>query len=63
MSTEFELTVQITEPQAAALALFVKRVGWSEMRGCATDDEETYLIRDAIDRLQRALREAGFVPR
>jgi hypothetical protein len=59
----FELTVQITDIEALALAQFVKRVGWSEMRACAVDDDEARAIRSAIDRLRIALREAGFAPR
>jgi hypothetical protein len=50
-------------PQAIALAQFVKRVTWSEIRSCAVDDDEAHLIRDAIEALQRALAEAGFSPR
>lgn len=49
--------------QALALAQFVKRVTWSEIRSCAVDDSEAYEIRDAIEELQRSLAEAGFAPR
>ncbi len=52
-----------SENEAWALAQFVKRVGWSEMRGCAVDEAEAYAIRAAIDSLQKALAAAGFVPR
>ena len=33
--------------EAWALAQFVKRVGWTEMRENAESEEETYLIRSA----------------
>lgn len=61
-----EVTITVTLPNAAvalALAQFVKRVGWQEMAANAVDEEETYLIRDGIDQVQRGLREAGFSPR
>jgi len=58
-----DVRVQLDEEQALALAQFVKRVGWSEMRSCAVDDAEAYAIRSAVDALQRALAEAGFAPR
>jgi hypothetical protein len=45
--------------ESLALAQFVKRVTWTAMRECAVDDDECYHIRAAIDKLQRALAEAG----
>ena len=65
MTTQPTITVtfELDEDQAEALAQFVKRVGWSEMRACAVDDDEAYRIRSAIDQVQRGLAEAGFSPR
>lgn len=40
--------------EAMALAQFVKRVTWTEMRACAVDEAECYEIRAAIDKVQRA---------
>jgi hypothetical protein len=57
------LTVELNEELADALAQFVKRVGFSEMRSNAVDDAEAYLIRDAIDRVRMGLANAGFSPR
>lgn len=56
-------TPEMTDSQARALAQFVKRVGWSEMRGCAVDDEEAYLIRAALNTVREALLELGYNPR
>ena len=56
------LTVEVNEALASALAHFVKRVGFSEMRSNAVDDFETYLIRDALDRVRTGLANAGFSP-
>ena len=57
------IELHLVEAHALALALFVKRVGWSEFRVNAVDDAEAYEIRTAVDALQRALAEAGFAPR
>jgi hypothetical protein len=57
------VTTELSDNQAMALAQFVKRVGWSEMRGCAVDDEEAYEIRAALEQLRRSLVEAGLSPR
>lgn len=63
MPTTVDFQVSLTEDEALALAQFVKRVGFSEMRQNATDDEEAYLIRAGIDALQKSLAAAGFAPR
>jgi len=54
---------ELPHSQALALAQFLKRVGWSEMRGCAVDDSEAYLIRAALGALRTELAEIGFNPR
>ncbi len=56
---EFELT----EKEALALAQFVKRIGWQEIRINAVDDDEAYCIRDAISHVRSALSRQGFSPR
>jgi hypothetical protein len=45
------------------LAQFVKRAGWHHFRECAVDDDEAYVIRDAVVKLERALVAAGYTPR
>ncbi len=57
------VTLELDSGNAWALALFVKRVGWSEIRQNAVDDTEAYDMRDAIEALQRALAQAGISPR
>lgn len=57
------LNIELSESEAIALAQFVKRAGWHEFRGCAVDDEEAYLIRDAVYKAQNALAEIGYAPR
>lgn len=63
MGTVLRLELDIDKPTAMALAQFVKRVGWQEMRANAVDEEETYRIRNGIAALQRALANQGFAPR
>lgn len=56
-------TVQIDDQLAQALAQFIKRVGWSEMRQNAVDDVEAYDMRDGLDQVRKALQEVGYDPR
>jgi len=49
--------------QAWTLAQFLKRVGFSDFRVNAQDDDEAYAMRDAADLVRVALRDAGFAPR
>lgn len=60
LSLEFE---SVSDAQMLALAEFVKRVGWSEFRSNAVDDDEAYLIREGVEKLQDALAQKGFAPR
>lgn len=57
------LSLELDDKEALALAQFVKRLTWSDLRGCAVDDDEAYVIKDAVDKLQRAMAEEGFSPR
>ncbi len=57
------IAVELNAELAVALAQFVKRVGYTDMRSNAVDDQEAYLIRDAIDRVRIGLAKAGFAPR
>lgn len=54
---------ELTDAETLALAQLVKRLTWSDMRGCAVDDAEAYVIRDAVGKLQDALARAGYAPR
>ncbi|MDD3936036.1 hypothetical protein [Rhodoferax sp.] len=63
LNSTVTLTVEFSDELANALAQFVKRVGFAEMRCNAVDDVEAHLIRDAIDRVRMRLANAGFSPR
>ena len=57
------VNLELDAGHAWALALFLKRVGWSDIRGNAQDDAEAYGMRDAVEAAARALAEAGYAPR
>ncbi|HWA39823.1 MAG TPA: hypothetical protein VG873_18365 [Burkholderiales bacterium] len=63
MSEVTRIELELPDVEALALAQFVKRLTWGGMRECAVDEAETRQIRAAIERLQAALREAGWAPR
>lgn len=58
-----EVTSFLSDAEAWNLAQFLKRVGFSDFRTNAQDDDEAYAMRDAADRVRRALAEAGYAPR
>ncbi|MCH9782268.1 MAG: hypothetical protein K0U65_00090 [Gammaproteobacteria bacterium] len=51
------------DAEALALAQFVKRVGWQEIRQNAASEAEAYEIRAGLAALREALAEVGFAPR
>ncbi len=57
------LSLRLDENETMALAQFVKRLSWSDLRGCAVSDEESWVMKSAVDKLQQALREEGYAPR
>ena len=63
MSDQVEVWMELEPAQALALAQFVKRVSWSEIRQNAVDDDEAYAMREALGFLAKALGESGYAPR
>jgi len=57
------VAVDLSPELALALAQFVKRVGWSEIRANAVDDQEADEMRTALEYLRDGLALAGFAPR
>jgi hypothetical protein len=61
--SEVRINVTINDEQALALAQFVKRVRWTEVRQNAVGDDEADLMMDAMNEVAKALAEAGYAPR
>ena len=59
-SRKVSITIEFPVEQAAALAQFVERVGWPELRDSARDTDEAEEMREAIYSLGGALATAGF---
>ncbi len=57
------LAVELTDAQAWHLAQFLKRVGFSEFRSNAQDEDEAYAMRDAAVCVRDALTDAEYAPR
>lgn len=55
--------VELNGAQAWALAQLLKRIGWSDCRPLAEDEEQASLMIQAAERVRRALAEAGYAPR
>lgn len=60
---DVKIEFELEGAQALALAQFVKRVRWTEVRQNAVGDDEADLMMDALGELAKALREAGYAPR
>lgn len=58
-----EITVILTDAQAWEFAQFLKRVCFSDYRGCATSEAEAYHMRDASELIRSALASQGYAPR
>ena len=63
MSEPVKVQLELPDHQALALAQLAKRITWSDMRACAVDDDEAYVMRDAVDKLASALAAQGYAPR
>lgn len=63
MAEAARLILELQPVHAQALAQFVKRLGWSEIRALAADEDEAYHMRWALARLRQELDFAGFAPR
>lgn len=55
--------VLLSDEQAWAFAQLLKRLGFSDCRGLAQDDNEAWLMMLAAERVRRALAEVGVDPR
>ena len=55
--------VELSDQQAWALAQLLKRMGWSDWRALAVDDDEARRMRDACEQLRQELTYQGYAPR
>ena len=63
MRDQVQVSIWLEPAQALALAQFVKRVRWTEVRQNAVGDDEADLMMDAMNEVAKALAEAGYAPR
>jgi len=63
MHEHITIAVELDAAQAWALAQLLKRIGWSDCRSLAEDDEQTRQMIQATERVRAALAQAGFAPR
>ena len=61
--SSIRLFVELTEDEAWALALFLKRAGLTDYRRLARSEMEAYTMRDGAERIRDGLADAGVVPR
>ncbi len=57
------VTVELTDGQALALAQYLKRYTWTDVRQSAVDDDEAYLMQEAFNEMRQSLADAGYSPR
>jgi hypothetical protein len=55
--------VELSDDDAWALAQLLKRIGWSEWRQLAVDDDEARRMRQACEQLREELNYQGYAPR
>jgi len=60
---KINVSFEVSEVEALALAQFVKRCGFSDWRNNAVDETEAYQMKDAFNQLQQGLNNSGFRPR
>ena len=62
-SSEMCLSVSLSEQEAWDLAQFLKRVGFTDFRNNAVDDEEAYHMLAVGEKVRRSLVAIGYNPR
>lgn len=58
-----QIKFSLPPDEAEALAQFLKRVGLSDFRSLAYNDDEAYVMQAAAKHLRTALAEVGYAPR
>ena len=63
MPVSVRVVLDLSDSEAGNCAQFVKRTVLGSLCACAVDDEEAYVIRDSVAKLERALADVGYAPR
>lgn len=58
-----QLVAELSEQEALDYAQFLKRVGFSDYRNNAIDQDEAYRMLASGEKIRAALAEAGYSPR
>lgn len=58
-----KIDIELTEDKAWALAQYLKRLCWEQIRQNAVSDDDAYTMRDALGTVQDAVNRAGANPR
>jgi hypothetical protein len=58
-----KLEVELLDELAWALAMFLKRVGYSDYRTLAANEPEAYAMQEAGEKIRAVLAEQGIAPR
>lgn len=61
MENTVSVLTELSDAQALALAQLLKRIGRQEVRSNAVNDDEAYLMKDALASLQRSLPISGML--
>jgi hypothetical protein len=60
---DLNLFIELTEQEAWDYAQFLKRVGFSEFRANAQDDDEAYRMLAVSAKIRQAINDLGINPR
>ena len=63
MAKEITITATLTASEAWQLAQLIKRITFRGVRECACNDDETYTMLNALNRIRSALDDQGYSPR
>lgn len=57
------IVLELPDAEALALSQLVKRLCWNELRDNAVDNDEAFLMREAINKVAQGLARVGSSPR
>jgi hypothetical protein len=53
------ITLHLPDPDAAALALLLRRLTWEDVRRRAEDERQAYAMLEAVERVRAKLESRG----